>query len=95
MEAQSLRKASAIQILRILRSILIREINAGLEKAIDSLEYEYQKEDIKKYISTKEPIKILLLDQTNSRVTQLLEIHGREKETEMYVHSAGPSFRKD
>ena len=47
------------------------EINAGLEKAIDSLEYEYQKEDIKKYIQTKEPIKILLLDQTNSGVTQL------------------------
>ena len=40
-----------------MRSIFNQEeINAGLEKAIDSLEYEYQKEDIKKYIQTKEPI---------------------------------------
>ena len=46
------------------------EINAGLEKAIDSLEYEYQKEDIKKYIQKKEPIKILLLDRENSGVPQ-------------------------
>ena len=72
-----------------MRSIFNQEeINAGLEKAIDSLEYEYQKEDIKKYIQTKEPIKILLLDQTNSGVTQLLEYMG-EEETEMYVRSAG------
>ena len=63
-------KASAIQIAKDMRSIFNQEeINAGLEKAIDSLEYEYQKEDIKKYIQTKEPIKILLLDQTNSGVT--------------------------
>ena len=41
------------------------------KKAIDSLEYEYQKEDIKKYIQTKEPIKILLLDRENSGVTTL------------------------
>ena len=82
-------KASAIQIAKDMRSIFNQEeINAGLEKAIDSLEYEYQKEDIKKYIQTKEPIKILLLDQTNSGVTQLLEYMG-EEETEMYVRSAG------
>ena len=48
-------KASAIQIAKDMRSIFNQEeINAGLEKAIDSLEYEYQKEDIKKYIQTKE-----------------------------------------
>ena len=82
-------KASAIQIAKDMRSIFNQEeINAGLEKAIDSLEYEYQKEDIKKYIQTKEPIKILLLDQENSGVTQLLEYMG-EEETDMYVRSAG------
>ena len=82
-------KASAIQIAKDMRSIFNQqEINAGLEKAVDSLEYEYQKEDIKKYIQTKEQIKILLLDQENSGVTQLLEYMG-EEETEMYVRSAG------
>ena len=82
-------KASAIQTAKDMRTVFNQEeINAGLEKAIDSLEYEYQKEDIKKYIQTKEPIKILLLDQTNSGVTQLLEYMG-EEETEMYVRSAG------
>ncbi len=40
-------KASAIQIAKDMRTIFNQgEINAGLEKAIDSLEYEYQKEDI-------------------------------------------------
>ncbi len=82
-------KASAIQIAKDMRSIFNQEeINAGLEKAIDSLEYEYQKEDIKKYIQTKEQVKILLLDQENSGVTQLLEYMG-EEETDMYVRSAG------
>ena len=82
-------KASAIQIAKDMRSIFNQEeINAGLEKAIDSLEYEYQKEDIKKYIQTKEPIKILLLDQENSGVTQLLEYMG-EEETDMYVRCEG------
>ena len=86
---QSIVKASAIQIAKDMRSIFNQqEINAGLEKAVDSLEYEYQKEDIKKYIQTKEQIKILLLDQENSGVTQLLEYMG-EEETEMYVRSAG------
>ncbi len=47
-------KASAIQIAKDMRSIFNQEeINAGLGKAIDSLKYEYQKEDIKKYIQTK------------------------------------------
>ena len=82
-------KASAIQTAKDMRTVFNQEeINAGLEKAIDSLEYEYQKEDIKKYIQTKEPIKILLLDQENSGVPQLLEYMG-EEETEMYVRSAG------
>ena len=82
-------KASAIQTAKDMRTIFNQEeINAGLEKAIDSLEYEYQKEDIKKYIQTKEQVKILLLDQENSGVTQLLEYMG-EEETEMYVRSAG------
>ena len=72
-------KASAIQIAKDMRSIFNQEeINAGLEKAIDSLEYEYQKEDVKKYIQTKEQVKILLLDQENSGVTQLLEYMGEE-----------------
>ena len=82
-------KAAAIQTAKDMRTVFNQEeINAGLEKAIDSLEYEYQKEDIKKYIQTKEPIKILLLDQENSGVTQLLEYMG-EEETDMYVRSAG------
>ena len=82
-------KASAIQTAKDMRTVFNqKEINAGLEKAIDSLEYECQKEDIKKYIQTKEPIKILLLDQENSGVTQLLEYMG-EEETDMYVRSAG------
>ena len=82
-------KAAAIQIAKDMRTVFNQEeINAGLEKAIDSLEYEYQKEDIKKYIQKKEPIKILLLDRENSGVTQLLEYMG-EEETEMYVRSAG------
>ena len=82
-------KAAAIQIAKDMRTVFNQEeINAGLEKAIDSLEYEYQKEDIKKYIQKKEPIKILLLDRKNSGVTQLLEYMG-EEETEMYVRSAG------
>ena len=97
-------KASAIQIAKDMRSIFNQEeINAGLEKAIDSLEYEafhtyflnlfWKTFEIpvflsSKYIQTKEPIKILLLDQTNSGVTQLLEYMG-EEETEMYVRSAG------
>ncbi len=82
-------KASAIQIAKDMRTIFNQgEINAGLEKAIDSLEYEYQKEDVKKYIQTKEQVKILLLDQENSGVTQLLEYMG-EEETDMYVRSAG------
>ena len=82
-------KEVAIQTAKDMRTVLNqKEINAGLEKAIDCLEYEYQKEDIKKYIQTKEPIKILLLDQENSGVTQLLEYMG-EEETEMYVRSAG------
>ena len=82
-------KEVAIQTAKDMRTVFNqKEINAGLEKAIDSLEYEYQKEDIKKYIQTKEPIKILLLDQENSGVTQLLEYMG-EEETEMYVRSAG------
>ena len=70
-------KASAIQTAKDMRTVFNQEeINAGLEKAIDSLEYEYQKEDIKKYIQTKEQVKILLLDQENSGVTQLLEYMG-------------------
>ena len=74
-------KAAAIQTAKDMRTVFNQEeINAGLEKAIDSLEYEYQKEDIKKYIQKKEPI--------NSGVTQLLEYMG-EEETEMYVRSAG------
>jgi len=82
-------KASAIQTAKDMRTVFNQEeINAGLEKAIDSLEYEYQKEDIKKYIQTKEQVKILLLDQENSGVTQLLEYMG-EEETKMYVRSAG------
>ena len=82
-------KASAIQTAKDMRTVFNQEeINAGLEKAIDSLEYEYQKEDIKKYIQTKEQVKILLLDQENSGVTQLLEYMG-EEETDMYVRSAG------
>ena len=81
-------KAAAIQTAKDMRTVFNQEeINAGLEKAIDSLEYEYQKEDIKKYIQKKEPIKILLLDRENSGVTQLLEYMGEE--TEMYVRSAG------
>ena len=82
-------KVAAIQTAKDMRSIFNQqEINAGLEKAVDSLEYEYQKEDIKKYIQTKEQVKILLLDQENSGVTQLLEYMG-EEETDMYVRSAG------
>ena len=82
-------KASAIQTAKDMRTVFNQEeINAGLEKAIDSLEYEYQKEDIKKYIQTKEQVKILLLDQENSGVTQLLEYMG-EEETKMYIRSAG------
>ena len=61
---------------------------SAIQTAKDMRSIFNQKEDIKKYIQTKEPIKILLLDRENSGVTQLLEYMG-EEETEMYVRSAG------
>ena len=79
-------KASAIQTAKDMRTVFNqKEINAGLEKAIDSLEYEYQKEDIKKYIQTKEQVKILLLDQETAESHNFLNIWERKRQTCMSV----------
>ncbi len=65
------------------------------KKRLTAWNMSIRKKIFKKYIQTKEQVKILLLDQENSGVTQLLEYMG-EEETDMYVRfRRTASFRKD
>ena len=81
--------SAAVSIIRELRNINNQNyIDGRLEKVVGNFQGYGLEKDIQKIMEKQEKDRVLLLDDTNSGVTQLLEYVGNE-ETNMEFRSAG------